>query len=462
MNGVMIGVVVYVLLQLVVGVAVSRKVRSESDYLIAGRRIGLGLAAFSMFATWFGAESCVGAAGKFYESGLAGGATDPFGYALALFLMAAVFASVLWRRGFTTLADLFRTRYSRGVEWFAALLLAPTSVFWAAAQIRAFGQVMHSASELSVNICITLAAVAVILYTCTGGLLADVMTDLVQSIAICLGLGALVVVLLASPEFNPVNAWQKLEPSRLRVFGGEASGWATLDLWLMTLGGSLVAQEVVARVLGARSATVAQRALWIGGGLYLAVGLIPAFLGLIGPQLLPGLADPEQLLPELARRHLSPFLYVLFAGALVSAILSTVDSTLLAASAVVSHNVIASIKPGMSDRARLLTARVGVAVFGVVAYGLALESDSIFELVQQANGLGSAGLLVVMVFGLFTRFGGVWAGASTLVVGFGTWALGTYATEWESTYLISLCASLATYLLAGVVETFLRRGSRPG
>jgi Na+/proline symporter len=86
-NGVLLGVLVYVLLQLGVGLVVSRGVRSEADYLVAGRRIGLGLATCSMFATWFGAGSCVGAAGKFYRDGLAGGATDPCGYTVVLLLM---------------------------------------------------------------------------------------------------------------------------------------------------------------------------------------------------------------------------------------------------------------------------------------------------------------------------------------------------------------------------------------
>jgi Na+/proline symporter len=460
-NSVLIGVIVYIVVQLLVGLLASRHIRSESDYLIAGRSIGLGLATFSMFATWFGAETCIGAAGKFYEQGLAGGATDPFGYAIALFVMGVFFATALWKRGLTTLADLFRERYSRGVERFAALLMAPTSIFWAAAQIRAFGQVMHSASELSVTVSITVAAVAVILYTCTGGLLADVMTDLVQSIGIVVGLGALVYVLLNSPEFHPVDAWRNLDDSRLRILGtNDSSFWSVADLWLMTICGSLVAQEVVARILGTRSAAVGRNSTLLGGGLYLLVGLVPAFLGLIGPQLMPGLTNPEHLLPDLAEKFLPGFLYILFIGALVSAILSTVDSTLLAASALVSHNFIVSLRPGMSDRGRLLLARAGVVVFGLVAYALALGAESIFELVQQANGVGSAGILVVMIFGLFTKFGGMWASHVTLIVGFSTWALGTYVTKWEATYVVSLISATVAYVATATLERFFRSAAR--
>jgi uncharacterized sodium:solute symporter family permease YidK len=89
---------------------------------------------------------------------------------------------------------------------------------------------------------------------------------------------------------------------------------------------------------------------------------------------------------------------------------------------------------------------------GFVAYALALGADTIYELVQQANGMGSAGILVVMLFALFTRLGGVWSGAVTLVVGFASWAVGTYVTHWEATYAISLAASVGAYLLVALLE----------
>ena len=216
--------------------------------------------------------------------------------------------------------------------------------------------------------------------------MADVMTDLIQGIAIIVGLLVLVAVLVASPEVHLLDAWRSIEAEKFQFFGGAGkSRWALLELWTMTLCGSLVAQEVAARVLGTKSPSVARNSTLLGGAMYLAIGLIPAFLGLLGTRLMPGLANPEQLLPELAEKYLHPFFYILFVGALVSAILSTVDSTLLAASSLVSHNFIVSLRPDMPDARKLFLARAGVVIFGVAAYALALGADNIFELVQQAD-----------------------------------------------------------------------------
>ncbi|MBI3343968.1 MAG: hypothetical protein HY028_03745 [Gammaproteobacteria bacterium] len=66
MNTVLIGVFVYIFAQLLVGILVSRGIKNEADYLLAGRNFGYGLATLSIFATWFGAETVVGSAGKVY------------------------------------------------------------------------------------------------------------------------------------------------------------------------------------------------------------------------------------------------------------------------------------------------------------------------------------------------------------------------------------------------------------
>ena len=60
----------YVVLQLAFGFLVARSVHSEEDYLLAGRSLGPALVTFSVFATWFGAETCIGATGKVFREGL--------------------------------------------------------------------------------------------------------------------------------------------------------------------------------------------------------------------------------------------------------------------------------------------------------------------------------------------------------------------------------------------------------
>ena len=115
----------YLLAQLAIGVWVAPRIRSEGDYLLGGRRLGYPLTIFSIFATWFGAESCIASAGRAYREGFSLTTAEPFAYGLTLIAMGLFFAVPLWRRQLTTFADLFRDRFGSGVEKLAALMLVP-------------------------------------------------------------------------------------------------------------------------------------------------------------------------------------------------------------------------------------------------------------------------------------------------------------------------------------------------
>jgi SSS family transporter len=443
------GILGYILAQLAIGVIVSRRIETEADYLVAGRSFGPVLAGFSVFATWFGAETCIGAAGAVYERGMAGGSADPFGYGLCVIVTGLVFAVPLWKLRLTTLADLFRLRFDKSVERLAVLLIVPTSLFWAAAQIRAFGQVLSSATGLEIEATLAVAAAVVIAYTMFGGLLADAWTDVVQGIALVFGLVVLIVTVLRTEGLQPFAA---LEPAQFNPLGSESrSLLAIAEEWAVPVVGSMVAAELVARMLASRSAAVARNATVAGGVAYLTIGLMPVALGLMGASLLPGIAEPEQILPALAQRYLPTALYVIFAGGLVSAILSTVDSALLMASALVSHNVIVQLRPGLSERAKVRIARGGVALFGVVAYLMAVRAERVYELVEEASSFGSAGVVTVVVFGLFTRIGGTGSALAALLAGVTTWVVGAYVVPVPYPYLTSIALAAGAYLAGAAV-----------
>ena len=247
-------------------------------------------------------------------------------------------------------------------------------------------------------------------------------------------------------------ALEVITREQLALKPADVSTWAWLNSWATPIFGSILATELVSRVLASRSPQVARRSSFAAGGLYLAIGSIPVLLGLIGAHVLPGMEDPERILPALAQQHLHGFLYVLFAGALVSAILSTVDSALLVAGSLASHNIVVSVWPGMSERHKLRAARLGVFVFGVIAYGFALDADSGLELLVDANGFGSSGIVVIAIFALFTRFGSTRSAIAALVAGTGTWIFAHYHLEHEADYLWSLAAAFCAYVIVGCVD----------
>jgi Na+/proline symporter len=435
-------ILAYLVLQFAIGAWVSRRVRTEDDYLVAGRRLGYPLTIFSIFATWFGAETCIGGAGRAYRGGLSLASPEPFGYGLCLVAMGLFFAVPLWRRKLTTFADLFRQRWSPAVERTAAVLLVPGSVLWAAAQMRGFGHVLASTTDLDPVLALTVAAAFCVLYTVFGGLLADAVTDLVQGLVLTAGL-----FWLAAAALWKMGGLAGLGPALARAAAAAvpAAPLDVLEAWAIPLGGSVLATELVTRVIAARAPSVARNASLAAGGMYVAVGLLPALTGVAAASFLPGLADPEQVLPGAARVLLPGFGYVVFAAAFISAVLSTVDSTLLGAAGLTTHNLLVPLLRITGERGRVMAARAGVAGFGVLAWWLALRSQGVSELVESASAFGGAGVLVTVSFGLFTRLGGPRTALTTLL-GSAAAYMGLAAWGFPWPFLASLSVALALYL----------------
>jgi SSS family transporter len=460
--------VAYLILQFAIAYIASRRIKVEADYFVAGRRLGVYAVAMSVFATWFGAESVMGASGAVAEQGLSGGVTDPFGYTLCLLAMATFLAFKMRETGVITFVDFFRQRFGATANWLGALLSIPTSIIWASAQLLAMGEIVAAVTGLELWVGLLIGAAVIIVYTTVGGLLGDVITDIVQGSVLILGLVVLLVVVLATNDFSLAN----IKPEQLSLSGfseeGEPLGFlGTLNAWMIPIVGSLVAQEAISRFLGASTPSVARKGCYIAAGLYLCVGLIPVIIGLLGSAAGFQPSGQDAYLPELAQTYLDPVLYVILMGALVSAILSTVDTTLLAVSALATRNVVEPALPNLSETAKVRIGRALTATAGVVALAVAASGETIKGLVEIASSFGSAGIVVALLFGLHTRFGDERAAVAALVTGaalsfFGdgtvAWAMSLFMGEgvydtlpaiwqgYEGGFVVSVLGALAAYV----------------
>lgn len=444
-------IVGYLLIQLLIGVWAARRVQGENDYLLAGRSLGPFMVAISVFATWFGAETVMGSAAAIAEKGLSGGRADPFGYAICLLAMALFIAYRMRAAGYVTLGDFFRARYGKEAEVLAVVILVPASVIWAAAQLLAFGQILVVVSSINIDIALIVAGGLVILYTVLGGLLGDVVTDIFQGAVLVIGL-----VVLLFLAVSAAGGWEaalaKIEPKQLSLIDPMEGPFARLDAWMIPIIGSLVSQEAISRFLAARDAATAKRACYAAAGVYLAVGMVPVLIALFGAHMDLGIGHRDEFLPLMAQKLLPTLLFVVFVGALLSAILSTVDSTILSVSSLVSHNLLARLPRFATDRARLRAARVTVVIAGVCAYLVARSGDTIYGLVQTASSFGTAGISVAVLFGLWSRFGGQVAALSSLTAGIA--ATVGFQTLWEieAPFITSVALALVVFVAVAAFE----------
>lgn len=436
--------IIYLVAQFLICFWISKKIDTESDYFVAGRSFGLFIVAVSLFATWFGAETCIGSSAAVYTHGLSGSRTDPLGYSLCLFLSGFLIAKRIYNKKYMTLSDFYRERFGPRVEQLAVWILSLSSLIWAAAQLRAFGQVISAISQLDLDTTLLIGFIFVVSYTLLGGLMGDMITDVVQAVVIVFGLLLLLYVVMAEvPSFSQV--WNNIPREKFSLVGPGESWLARADRWAIPILGSLVAQEIVSRIFSAKSKKVAVQACYASGFIYLALGFVPVFLGLIGPQLVEVQGDTEQFLIQLASQKLSPVLLGIFAGALISALLATIDSILLSVGALVSHNFLLPLFRIKRQKVKLNVSRWVVLSAGLTAYLLATKSEGIYDLLEMASSFGTSGILVITLMGLWTPMGQQNTAVFTLIIGLVATPIAEYGFQSTYPFLVSLAIAAISF-----------------
>ncbi len=338
---ILVGVSIYLLAMLAIGITAAKRAGTQDDFLVAGRKLPLWLCAPTIMATWFGGGTLLGAAGTGYEGGFLASISIPFGAALVLVLMGFFFARTMRRMKLLTVAEFFENRFGRmaGVVATAALLLA--IIGWIGGTMVGFGYILQTLTGLPMALGILIGGVIVIGYTAIGGLWAVALTDFVQVVIIVIGLVVLLVVVLID-----VGGWSTIAPQfpehtfRLVPLEHNFETWLNyLRLWIIFGIADLASQTLMQRVSAAKSEQTAQNSLYLAGAGYLFLGLIPVVLGIIAGVTMPGLEDSESVIPRLAVEHLHPIAIAIFVGAILAAIMSTADSALLAVASLISVNI---------------------------------------------------------------------------------------------------------------------------
>ncbi|MEI8348995.1 MAG: sodium:solute symporter family protein [Candidatus Omnitrophota bacterium] len=398
------GVAFYMLAMLLIGYWASKRVKNARDYIVAGGRLGWMLSVGTIFATWFGAETCMGSSGTAFKKGILGVIVDPFGAGLCLIISGLFFAKYFRKLNIETIVDYFEMRYGKRVSWFLGLIYIPVYLGWIGAQLLAFGYILNSLTGLSLVISILISTAVVIIYTYSGGMWADTMTDLFQGILLIVGLLILFPILIK--DIGGLAFAKANTPREFLYFYPHSTSrldWLNyFQAWIIVGLGSLPAQDLFQRTMAAKSAKVAKWASILSGVLYIVIGLMPVFLGIFG-RLAFKESSGENILIELSLRYLSAPLVALMVGALLSAIMSSADSALLAPASIIGHNIIPSLKPDASEELQLKWCKLGVPLLAVLSLALALYFKNIYKLCQESWGVLLVGLVAPMIAGVYWK-----------------------------------------------------------
>ncbi len=361
-------------------------------------------------------------AGAAYVEGLPGVIADPFGAALCLLVAGMFYVRILRRMSLLTLSDFFTTRYGPKAGILASLAVVPCYVGWIGAQFIAFGYILHGLLDIPTSLSIGLGAGIVLAYTVAGGMWVVAMTDFLQGVVL---IGGLVVLFVCVwPDIGWTALASELPAGRLQFFpNGSFKEWIWyIEAWMVIGLGSIATPDLFQRVLGAKDESVAQKSAYLAGLLYLSVGLLPVFLGMAGAMVVSDIANPEMILPTLGMKYLHPVAMAVFVGALLSAIMSSADSALLAPASIIGQNLVKPLWPDLSERRLLTVIRVAIVGLGLISLAIGLYFGSIYELMVNSWAILLVTLFVPLTAGIYWPRANGPAAVASIVVGGISWA----------------------------------------
>ncbi len=444
-------IIAYLLVTVLVGYWASRRVRNTSDYMLAGRSLPILLSASALFATWFGSETVFGASSEFLRGGLYGVIEDPFGAALCLVLFGIFFARRLYSMNLLTLGDFFRVRYGPKTELVASVFLAPPYAGYIAAQLVAMGLILNVVTGIALWQGVVISAGVVTIYTYVGGMWAISITDFIQTIIIILGLAVLSIVMAAKAggalhvlSEMPSETFTFFPSFNARDIIAYTAAWAVLGL------GSIPSQDVFQRSMSSGSARIAVRSCYIAALMYLTIAMLPLFISLCARHLYAGQlgGDTQLALPRMVLMHTSVPIQILFFGSLLSAIMSTTSSAILAPAAILSENFVKPLAgKRLSDQQLLMVTRISVLIFSAVATVMACLRSNIYELVGESSILSLVSLFAPLTLGLYWSRASSVGAVLSMMLGMVSWIIfEVYETDTPSLVPATVVSLLAMWI----------------
>ena len=422
-----IGIIIgYFVIIIVIGVVVSRKTSTGEDLFLAGRTLGWGVIGFSLFASNISSTTLIGLTGDAYRTGISV-ANYEWMAAVVLILMAVFFIPYYIKSSITTIPEFLENRFdARSRKYFSVITIFLSIIVDTAGGLYA-GALVVQVFFPEINIWYTIVGLGVFagLYTAAGGLKAVVYTDVLQALILLTGSSILTYLMFSNFDFS----WSALmetvpddQMSMIRPIDDEALPWLGTLIGVPVLGFYYWAtnQYIVQRVLGSKDIKNARWGAMLGGALKVGALFIMVLPGVMAISVFPGLDDPDMVFPTMVANVLPVGLTGLVIAGLISAILSSIDSTLNSSSTLITMDFIEPKNPNLTNKEIGRIGRWTTVLLMIVAVLWApniVHFEGIFRYIQQAFSYIVPPVVAIFFMGILWERGSRHAAFWTLVIG---------------------------------------------
>jgi len=411
-------VAIYMLLMIAIGFHLRKRVRLPSDFLVAGRQLGLILTTATLAAVQIGAGVILGGAELGAEHGLWPGMWNGLGCGGGLILAGLFVASRLRRRGAFVPMDFFGERYGerKWVRIWAWLSNIPSLLGVFVAQVMATGSIF-TLFGFTYTEGVVISGVVIMIYSTISGMWGVVVTDFVQVSIIMIGvpvLGFLVGNNLS--QADTVSLAGLLATDFIPSGMGPRAVFIILPFFLSIS----VSYDAYMRFQSAKSASVAQWGAVLAGLIVIAISFFAGLVGAAGKAISPGLENGA-VFPAMIQETLSPILAGIVLSALLAAAMSSGNCLLVSIAGSCSrdfYNKVLNPDRDLDDLKHSKTiSRVVIVIAGVVGILIALQAQGILFTMIIFNYPYMGSMLVPLLGGVFWRGATLQGAVAAMVVG---------------------------------------------
>lgn len=391
----------FLLGMVLVGVIVSRTVKSGEDFIMGGRGLTIPLLVGTTLATLVGTGSSMGAVGFGFENGWAG-MLYGIGGATGMILLLYLFGDVR-KYNFMTFSEELSFYYgaSKIIQGFTSIILYVACIGWLGAHILGGSLYLSWIIGIDPLYAKLIVAFGFALYTLIGGYMAVVYTDLIQGILLFAGF-----TLLAILSFVKIGGFEGLnegiDAGQASFLGLDAIGVIpAISLAVVIAIGVLATPSYRHRIYSSKDDDTIKKSFWITGILFAVFSIFPAIVGIsasiLNPDLEPGYAFP----------YLATEVFPLWIGAIVlvaglSATMSSGSSDFIAAVAILLRDIFQMVTGKLPDKKNMvLYSRLSLVLTLALALFFTLFTDNIIDYISNFISTVMSGLFVAALLGKF-------------------------------------------------------------
>ena len=389
-------IIAYLLFTIGIGLATRKKADALS---YEGNSLGLLMCVAIGAGEWMGGTSTTGVSEYGFLYGISG-AWYTIANGLGICFLGLFFAKMFRRLNSSTVPEIIGRYLGRQSRIVSSIVLILVLVIVGVSQMIAIGTIGETLFHWKPAVSILVLGAVVLVYTCTGGMKAIGLTNILHLIVMYAGI--LLALLLCISR--GVSLRERLAGP---YFSMGTIGTEKISSWIIaSVLGACTAQAGLQPILKSKDEKTAVLSSFIIALIVSPFGIMTALLGMYARAMLPQLQNAKLALPALLS-PMDPAVSGIVLAAILAAVLSTASPIFLSVGTLITRDIYsAALRGGTSDRRLLFVSRTATMAAGTACVLLAIlltNRGTILEIVYFAYSLRGS-LFVVLLCGIYLKW----------------------------------------------------------